>query len=162
MTRRRRQKEDEKQPGIPPGLVGIVADNEDPLHLGRVKVIIPAISEEEVCEKWILPFPGATSPQGHGFASIPQKGVEVALWSRAGGKNELFYTTQFNEAGALPEDVPDESVACLRFPCDLKIMCEGDLMLQAGRVLIKSEFGTVQISGAAGLILSPVDDGGGA
>ncbi|HEX8177844.1 MAG TPA: phage baseplate assembly protein V [Pyrinomonadaceae bacterium] len=162
MNRRAEQLDDDGRSGLPNGLNGIVADNEDPLHLGRVKVLIPAVSETEVCEKWIKPFPGSISRQGHGFASIPQRGVEVALWSRAGGKHELFYTTQFNEAGALPEDVPDESVACLRYPCDLKIICEGDLMLQAGRVLIKSEFGTVQISGAAGLIFSPVDDGGGA
>lgn len=162
MSSRRAEIDDYRPQGLPMGLNGIVADNEDPLHLGRVKVVIPSISETEVCKKWISPFPGSISKQGHGFASIPQKGVEVALWSRAGGKHELFYTTQFNEAGALPEDVPDESVACLRYPADLKIICEGDLMLQAGRILIKSEFGTAQISGAAGLIFSPVDDGGGA
>ena len=148
-------------PALPEELTGLVVRNDDPDHQGRVQVIIPAIDESEVCPLWIRPLTGAASAAGHGFASIPGVGVEVALTARGRGKHELFYSTLYNEEAPHPEDIQDETCAVMRFPADLKIICDGDLMLQGGRILAKAEWGTVQIKGASGVILDPEDDGEG-
>jgi hypothetical protein len=64
----------------------------------------------------------------------------------------------YNENNPTPGDSDDETARVIRAPGDLKIVARGDLVLEGGRVLLQSKFGTTQIKAAAGLINNPEDE----
>lgn len=142
----------------------IVVENEDPEHRHRIKVVIPRMNEEgkkEVHDEWIDfsgPYAGSA---GHGDVAIPAIGSEVLLTGEMGQGERLFYLCTYNENSVTPGDSDDETVRVIRAPGDLIIACRGDLKLEGGRILMKSRFGTIQESAAAGKINDPEDEGGG-
>jgi hypothetical protein len=137
-----------------------VADNLDPEYQHRIKVIIPLIDEEKVHDDWVRQMGGFAGSAGYGQFDIPAVGSEVVLFSEFGQGENLYYMACYNELNVVPGDFPDETARGIRSDGDLKLICDGDLILEGGRVLIKSRFGTIQISAAAGLIIDPADEGG--
>lgn len=139
----------------------IVADNEDPENQHRIKVIIPIIDEERVQEDWVRQKGGLAGSNGYGFFFVPAKGSLVVLSGEFGQGENLYYECVYSENSLVPGDFPDESVSGIRVPGDLKLICDGDLVIEGGRIVMASRFGTIQEKAAAGKITDPVDDGGG-
>jgi hypothetical protein len=138
----------------------IVADNEDPEYQHRIKVIIPIIDEEEVQDDWVRQKGGLAGSNGYGFFFVPAKGSLVVLSGEFGQGENLYYECVYSEVSLVPGDFPDESVSGIRVPGDLKLICDGDLILEGGRILEKARFGTIQQSAAAGHIIDPEGEGG--
>lgn len=79
---------------------GVVADNEDPEHMGRLKLVIPQVTGKETHEYWcdgVGNFAGAS----YGFLLLPEKGdtvwvmfengdVQYPLWMQGRFKKEVF------------------------------------------------------------------------
>ncbi|MGB7923452.1 MAG: phage baseplate assembly protein V [Pyrinomonadaceae bacterium] len=140
----------------------IVADNEDPEHQHRIKVKLPHMDNPtEVHEEWVRQAGGFAGSKGYGNWDVPKKGSPVVLGSVFGEGQQLFYFCIYNKANNVPGDFEDETARGIRTDGDYKIIVRGDLIIEGGRVLIKSAFGTIQLSAAAGLIVNPIDEGGG-
>lgn len=139
----------------------IVAVNEDPEYMHRIKVIIPAIDENKIHDDWVMQMGGFAGSGGYGAFQIPKKGSPVVLFSEFGQGEVIYYQSVYSESNLVPGDFNDETSRGMRSDGDLKFICQGDLILEGGRILMKSAFGTIQISAAAGLIIDPVDEGGG-
>lgn len=142
------------------GIYAIVAVNEDPEHMHRIKVIIPLIDENEVHDEWVRQMGSFAGSGGYGNFDIPKLGSPVILFSALGAGKELFYLCVYNEDNLVSGDFEDDTTRGVRSDGDYKIICRGDLILEGGRILMKSAFGTIQISAAAGLIIDPENDDG--
>lgn len=116
----------------------IVADNDDPEHQHRIKVIIPLIDEEKVHDEWVRQMGGFAGSGGYGNFDIPKKGSEVVLFSEFGQGENLYYMCVYNEENDVPGDFPDETVRGLRSDCDYKLVVEGDLYIKAGSITFES------------------------
>lgn len=136
----------------------IVAENEDPEHQHRIKVVIPLIDENLVHDEWIRQMGGFAGSGGYGNFDIPKIGAPVVLFSEFGQGENIYYQCVYNEVNRTPGDFEDETVRGVRSDGDYKIITRGDLILIGGRIIIQSEFGTVQISSAAGIIFEPEKD----
>jgi uncharacterized protein involved in type VI secretion and phage assembly len=76
----------------------IVAENEDPDRLGRIKVVIPSIDPDLMFDDWIVPAATHCLGAGFGFLAIPPKGAEVLISGVLGQKFNLVYTSAaYNE-----------------------------------------------------------------
>ena len=128
----------------------IIADNDDPEHRHRVKVIIPHIDENIVHDEWVERMGGYAGSGGYGSFEIPRVGTEVVLFSEWGAGERLFYMTLFNEQFTVPPDFTDETVRGTRVDGDYKLIVEGDLYFRAGRVKIESD-SSVDIIAPAGV-----------
>jgi type VI secretion system (T6SS) baseplate-like injector VgrG len=118
----------------------IVAVNEDPEHRHRIKVIIPSIDENDVCQKWIDRLVWWTGAPGYGDCHIPEIGSEVALVGMRGDKHHLFYIARFNEDFVVPKDFwgPADTRG-FRTDGDYKSIVELDHFMKAGRFLMESD-----------------------
>ncbi len=158
----KRQQEDSQsgQPWVI-AVPAIVAVNEDPEHQHRVKAVIPLLDETAIHDEWIKQLGGFAGSSGYGNFDVPTIGSEIVLFGFLGQSDQLYYLCVYNENNLVPGDFDDETARGTRSDGDYKIISRGDLILEGGRVLIKSAFGTIQISAAAGLIIDPADEGGG-
>ncbi|HYX72623.1 MAG TPA: phage baseplate assembly protein V [Nitrososphaera sp.] len=146
---------------FPSPMLGIVAANDDPLHQNRIKAIIPAINERDPFDVWIRRLNLFVGSPGYGDFHPPELKTEVAIWAVMGQPYQFIYAPIYNEKFPVPPDFQDPATRGVRSDGDYKIITRGDLILEGGRVLIKSAFGTTQISAGAGLIIDPEDEGGG-
>jgi hypothetical protein len=79
------------------GVEGIVAINEDPERMHRIKVIIPVINESQIYDEWVsalLPWVGT---DGYGPVNLPALNSEVVLFGRLAEKHNLYYLSRYNE-----------------------------------------------------------------
>ena len=136
------------------GLEAIVAVNEDPEFQHRIKVIIPALDEDQVFNKWIRSMSVHVLGVGYGMFMMPPIGSEVTLWSRFGDKHNLFFTPAYNEDYIVPADFRDPAVAGIRAPGDLKFICDGDQFLHGGAIQMQAEFGAINITSPAGVFIN--------
>lgn len=136
----------------------LVVDNQDPEHQHRIKVIIPIWDETNAHDEWVKQMGGFAGSRGYGNWDIPAIGSEVVLFSERGEGVHLYYQPVYNENNLTPGDFNDETSRGMRSDGDLKFICNGDFIIEGGRVLIKSRYGTIQISGAAGIIFNPEDE----
>lgn len=134
------------------GLTGIVKVNEDPDNRGRIKVVIPAISDE-VCPKWINRLSSFVGPPGYGDFHIPEIGNEVALYSRLGQKHHLFYAPLYDEDRIVPADFRSPTVWGVRAPGDYKIIAELDQQIRAGRGIYEFD-ASLRITAPGGIFLN--------
>jgi uncharacterized protein involved in type VI secretion and phage assembly len=89
---------------------GLVVDNQDPEHLGRLTLRVPSVLGNEVVTGWAMPcVPYGGAPE-QGFVCIPDPGAGVwvefeagdlefpiwvgMFWSKPGGKSELPNSSQ--------------------------------------------------------------------
>lgn len=132
---------------------GIVADNDDPERQHRIKVIIPSIDEDKVFDEWARQIGCFVGPPGYGSFCLPPIGGEVVLFGAFGQKHNLYYASVYNEDFVAPTDFPDETVAGLRLPGDVKIIAECDGQLRAGRWRIEAD-ASIELLAPAGVFLN--------
>lgn len=82
---------------------GIVASNEDPKHLGRVQLIIPEITGNDVHEYWAFPK-GQFAGKGYGMKITPQVGELVWVEFEHGNVEVPIFELGYHAAGELPDD----------------------------------------------------------
>ena len=84
---------------------GFVVDNQDPEHLGRLKVQVPSVFGDKVVTEWALPCLPYGGHANQGFLCIPEAKASVwvefekgdkdlpvwvgTFWSAPGGKSEI-------------------------------------------------------------------------
>jgi hypothetical protein len=134
-------------------LPGIVAENEDPENQHRIKVVIPSIDEDRVCDEWVKQLVLYVGPPGYGSFFVPEKGVEVALFGELGEKHTLFYLPVFNEDRVTPSDFDTPAKVGFRVPGDFKVIAEGDMQLRAGGIQIEAD-GAIHIVVPGGLFIN--------
>lgn len=154
MTTRPFDNEDEETPDRWfSGVEGIVAVNEDPKRRGRVKVIIPLVSEEEVYDVWARRVQLFVGGPGYGDFHPPELNTEVVLWGRMGDPYNLFYAPLYNEDFPVPSEFQDTAVRGLRTDGDYLLIVDGDLFLRAGRIVMESS-STIRITAPAGVFIN--------
>lgn len=136
------------------GLNAIVAVNEDPEHQHRIKVVIPSVDEDRVHDKWCDRLVIWSGAPGYGDFHIPEKGSEVVLIGRLGGKHNLMYISRFNEDFPVPKDfwLPPHTRG-FRTDGDYKTIVTLDHQMYAGRYRIESD-SSVQIIAPAGFFVN--------
>jgi hypothetical protein len=117
----------------------IVADNDDPEHRHRIRVIIPCLDEQRIHDEWIIQMGGFAGSKGYGNFDIPAIGSEVRLFSEFGQGENICYLACYNEANDVPGDFTDETSRGLRSDCDYKIIVDGDLYIRAGSIVFESD-----------------------
>ena len=70
--------------------IGVVAANDDPEVLGRVKVRVPGVIDGESPWAWPIGMPGAGSAQ-RGLFDVPPQGSEVAVWFLQGDPERPYW-----------------------------------------------------------------------
>lgn len=122
---------------------GIVAINEDPENLHRIKVVIPALDETVIYDKWVRQIGAYIGGKGFGSFFVPALGSEVVLFGRLGQKHNLYYMSVYNEDFPVPADFSTDEAsgaACgIRAPGDLKLITEADMQLRMGRGHIETD-----------------------
>lgn len=137
------------------GVEGIVADNEDPLHLNRIKAIIPIIDEENVYDVWARRMCLFVGAPGYGDFHPPELKTEVVLFGRMGHKHHLFYAPVCNEDYPVPTEFQKTDTRGLRSDGDYFLITKGDLYLKGGRVIIESD-SSVRVNHVAGYFVKLV------
>jgi hypothetical protein len=121
------------------GIEGIVVENEDPERQHRIKVLIPALDEERVYDKWVRQIGVQVLAPGFGSFFIPPIGSEVVLFGRLGQKHNLYYMSVYNEDFIVPPDFENTATCGFRAPGDMKMISEGDLQLRAGGMQLETD-----------------------
>ena len=111
---------------------GVVAENRDPLKLGRLAVLVPAISEEAL--RWALPAVPYAGPK-LGFYFIPPVGAHVWVEFEAGDVDYPIWTGCFWGGDS---DAPPPDATATEAP-DVKV-------LQTEHMLISLDDKTVKLT----------------
>lgn len=136
------------------GIPALVVENRDPEQQDRIKVIIPMIDENDVCQKWIVPSQRFVGPKGYGDSCRPAIGTEVILHGRSNEKHNLFYYQRFNEDYLVPEELRDPAVRGFKTDQDYKALADRDIEIKAGRDLSLTAGRDLKLKGATVLIES--------
>lgn len=84
----------------------IVAENVDPDNLGRIKVIIPSIDEDNMFDDWVVPAASHCLGDGFGMLMLPAKGQEVLITGQLGQKfNLVYHAAVYNEEMKAPAEL---------------------------------------------------------
>jgi len=126
----------------------IVAVNDDPEKQHRIKVIIPAIDEEQVHDEWVRQMGGFAGSRGYGNFDVPSIGSEVVLFSEFGQGENIFYLCVYNEDNRVSDDFQDETVRGFRTDGDYKMVIGGNLEISANKVLIESDSSIEEVAPA--------------
>lgn len=116
----------------------VVAVNEDPEGMHRIKVIIPAIDEAVIHDEWVtalVPWVGAPS---FGMVGVPALDSEVLLFGRLGEPHTLFYVPRFNEDFQVPAEFADGSRGC-KYDTALRLLGAALVQIISGRQLYLGE-----------------------
>jgi hypothetical protein len=130
-----------------------VAVNKDPEHQHRIKVIIPAIDERLIHNKWVKRIVWWSGAAGYGDFHPPEIDSEVILFGRLGQKHNLYYASVFNEDFIVPSDFREPTVRGFRTDGDYKSIVELDHQIRAGRLLIETD-ATARIIAPGGLYIN--------
>ena len=85
----------------------IVADNDDPEQLGRIKISVPEITAGQVIDKWITPVT-AFGGNNNGFVAVPSTGENVWVTFRCGDPRFPVYVGSFWAKGQFPEEAKED------------------------------------------------------
>lgn len=130
--------------------VGIVARNDDPERRGRIQVMIPVISENEIYEVWARRLQLFVGANGFGDFHLPEVGTEVMIMGRLGATHNLFYAPLANETHCNPPDFDSADTRGFRNDADYKAITEGDFVIRAGRIILEAD-STVVIKAPGGI-----------
>lgn len=111
---------------------GIVVVNDDPDRQGRIKALVPIIDENKVWDKWIKKLVLFTGPRGYGDFHVPDKGTEVIIFGRAGGKHNLYYIPVYNEDYLTPSEFDSPKDRGIKTERDYRLMADRNLIIEAG------------------------------
>lgn len=136
------------------GLNAIVAVNDDPERMNRIKVIIPVVDENLIHDKWCDRLSVFASAPGYGDFHYSEKGSEVLLFGRLGGKHTLYYIPRFNEDHPVPTDfwLPPHTRG-FRTDGHYKSIVTLDHHMHAGSYRIEAD-ASVQIIAPAGFFIN--------
>jgi hypothetical protein len=138
---------------------GFVADNKDPKHLGRVRLVVPSVLGKEV-SGWALPCAPFGGLKGQGWFAIPE--VRAAVWVEfeEGDLHHPIWTGTFwaDESDALDAAARDEpTTRALATPSGHLIQLEdekdkGRIVIHhaGGAELLVDEKGTVRVTDQKG------------
>jgi uncharacterized protein involved in type VI secretion and phage assembly len=99
---------------------GIVTDNDDPAHLGRIKAQIPSVLGD-VESGWCMPCVPYAGPQV-GIAFLPEIGSGVWIEFEGGDVSYPVWIGCYWRGSELPSDVaPDVKVIVTPAPLELKL-----------------------------------------
>lgn len=116
----------------------IVAENEDPEKLHRIKVVIPSIDEDLVYDDWVRPA-GVCLGNQLGTVIIPPKGSEVLVTGVLGQKFNLVYTGAiYNEEMSIPAELGIDTPG-IKVPKNLSLIAGLIGLLQAQNIRIIAE-----------------------
>jgi hypothetical protein len=82
---------------------GLVVDNEDPLKIGRLRAMVPAILGEETTTGWALPC-APYAGTGAGFYAVPMVGAGVWIEFEAGDVSRPLWSGAWWAEGEVPMD----------------------------------------------------------
>jgi hypothetical protein len=135
------------------GVEGIVAENEDPENLHRIKVKIEILDEFKLLDKWVRQIGCYVGGPGYGSFFVPEKGSEVILFGRLGEKHNLYYMSVYNEDFPVSADFDSPAKAGIRAPGDLRFITDGDLQLRGGGMHIETT-AALNITAPGGIFLN--------
>jgi hypothetical protein len=142
----------------------VVAVNDDPEGMHRIKVLIPALDEAVIHDEWVtalVPWVGAA---GYGPVYRPALGSEVLLFGRLGQPHSLFYLCRYNEDFNVPAEFSDGSRGAkldtpYRLLCDLLIQILSESQIDVGASLVRLLGGSSEVvrvePGKVGFLGSP-------
>ena len=87
--------------------VAIVADNNDPDQLGRIKIVIPELTKDQILNKWITPQ-AAFGGNNNGFVAVPSVGENVWVTFRCGDPRFPIYIGSFWAQDQFPEEALED------------------------------------------------------
>lgn len=79
-------------------------DNNDPLSMGRLKVVCPCVWGEQVFDSWVRPF-GMVAGKNYGFVQLPEKAEGINLMFENGDPNFPVWTYGWFAESELPTEV---------------------------------------------------------
>lgn len=136
----------------------IVAENVDPEHQDRIKVIIPSVDQDRVYDKWVRPMVRFASPEGYADSHRPKIGAEVLLFGREGEKHNVYYVAVTNEIYLVPEELRGPGVRGLKQDFDYRLIADGDILISAGQELrLKGETVVIEAEGVVTINAERVD-----
>jgi hypothetical protein len=74
---------------------GVVKDVEDPLEIGRIRALVPAVLGEQVLTGWALPCAPFGGGKDRGFLMLPEVGDTVWIEFAAGDVSQPIWTGAF-------------------------------------------------------------------
>src|SRR5690348_6993407 len=83
----------ERRPDFFHAVFGLVAENQDPEHMHRIKVLLPWHDKDRVLDKWVRPFRWFSGPPGYGDYHPPGVGSAVALFGAWGEAHHFYYSS---------------------------------------------------------------------
>src|SRR5258708_25105031 len=131
----------------------IVAENEDPEHQHRIKVIIPLLDENNVRDEWVRQMGCYVGGPGYGSFLLPAIGSEVVLFGRLGQKYNLFYMSVYNEDYIVPADFSSSVMSGYRVPGQFKIIADQLMQLRGSRLRIEAD-ASIQITAPGGVFIN--------
>ena len=138
---------------------GTVVDNRDPLRLGRIQPVVPAISETSL--NWAMPNAPFAGP-GVGMFALPPVGANVWIEFEGGDPDYPIWTGCFWGQGEAPADsaVPTSVVLKTKLVTlimdDLSGTCTLEMNSPGGVQTVElSSDGIKLISGAATVVVAP-------
>lgn len=116
----------------------VVAVNQDPEGMHRIKVIIPAIDEAVIHDEWVTALVPWVRAPGFGMVGVPALDSEVLLLGRLGEPHTLFYVPRFNEDFQVPAEFADGSRGC-KYDMALRLLGAALVQIISGRQLYLGE-----------------------
>jgi hypothetical protein len=126
---------------------GVVTNNTDPLTLGRIKAMVPAVLGD-LETGWALPC-SPYGGKGVGFFFIPPVGANVWIEFEGGNPRIPIWSGCFWGKGEAPSIAPEVKV----IKTDFATISINDL-LEAGEIIIESATGLMIVMDVNGLELS--------
>jgi uncharacterized protein involved in type VI secretion and phage assembly len=141
---------------------GQIVDNQDPLELGRIKAIIPAVFEDKI-SGWAMP---CAPHAGRGFFCIPKVGAMIWIEFESGNPEKPIWTGYFWNKSNTADKLPSPDVKILETNStaitlndtikteNITLETTADLKIKAKSITLETDSGVKIIMDQKGIELS--------